>query len=1278
MEVSSPPKRMTRARAAAKATTTPSTAASGARATKSTAAASAKPKPKPNPTSAAAAAKPTVTRTAASMKRKTRADEDEQHEESHQVAPEASTTDTMNKPARTRGRPRKVVGTETEPQPKPDAKSEPEEPAPAVSTEEVAPAPAARATRGRAKKATQDPPKPETEPVKATRTRTKKSTADQDTTAAEPEPPKKTTRGRATSGTASSNAKSAGSICTEATTNPTPGLRSNIVRPASRLGGPTKKSVTFQEPEKENMLPPPHTKAKSKTDTEPVSGMKAKPVRKTATATRATRATAKTTTSAADKKEKPTPLSPKKDGHNRPLSRASNSDDELAAYDKPPPKPLMKGPVKPHSNRKFDFAAPLSASGADTHDHAMDDDDELAGTSVITSPAKRLPSTPFKDALKSPAKRAEGAPTLLFSSNKDDAELHPSPLKTSVLQSPAKRPQAPILAFQAQPAEPTNQSRSPMKMSLFQSPAKRPTSPIKFSAPPSKLAEEFVPSSPIANPVLGAEEQDEPLLEDDADDEAQYEEEPDSIVKPTNLADEKEYSEDIDMSQDHEEDVLESPDQLEFPGRLSAVLPRYADPALKDRMSPLKALSATQLEPLAIEDEVVVARDPESAEVVQEDVMDIDEAVVEEIDRPDSPPADTPPRPAIRPSNSMFGLREKDLLPVDSGDSDDEIVQSVQAGSKFQDDDDTLTFTAAPATPTPGASRTPRSGLPTSAIKNAGRAIRSVSRGSKLGFTPLAKQLSDWRSGSPLKNSHVPASGANEEEYSLIEGSPVGAGQTPVKGTFFDDEMRIRAEMDAGAGSDAEAEMMAAIEADLAAHFDDPEFDDIPVTNEDVELAAEANEMSLLEPDQVEDALETQNHDDSISDASQEYGDENAVPIDPALLGLPVTPVRPSSTRTFNTTTKVPLKPADDSTPRSMKRRSASASRLPAKRPAGPTRNATVISYSPIKESSDEVAVEDDEQYDQLPVTPSKSDIWSSIGTPARTPRRDLNPGLLRGAVVFVDVHTSEGADASTVFVELLTQMGARCVKSWPWNPSSTDNEDLSSSKIGITHVVYKDGGKRTMEKVRESGGVVQCVGVSWVLDCERENEWLEESAYYIDTSLVPRGGARRRKSMEPKALANHNGTLVTPMKQSIGAARDCQTVPNNHMGRRDSTAWMRSPSNRDDDEDIEGADDDEWDGSMLTPVPKTPAPEALHRYVTEMEVTPETPTAEWSVEYSPEKEQMLTRTAPPKQNTFAELGQGLLSQHKDQSVMMRLMAARRKSMQFAPKIASPLSKAWN
>lgn len=163
---------------------------------------------------------------------------------------------------------------------------------------------------------------------------------------------------------------------------------------------------------------------------------------------------------------------------------------------------------------------------------------------------------------------------------------------------------------------------------------------------------------------------------------------------------------------------------------------------------------------------------------------------------------------------------------------------------------------------------------------------------------------------------------------------------------------------------------------------------------------------------------------------------------------------------------------------------------------------------------------------------------------------------------------------------------------------------------------------------------------------------------------------------MEPKALANQNGTLVTPMKQTA-APRDCQTVPNNHVSRRDSTAWMRTPSDRDEDEEMDAVGEDDWDAiGMLTPVPKTPAPETIARYA--MDVTPETPAAQsYAEDDSPEKQDMLMRTAPPKPSLYGELGKGLLGREKDQGVMMRLMAARRKSLQFAPKIASPLSKAW-
>jgi hypothetical protein len=58
-------------------------------------------------------------------------------------------------------------------------------------------------------------------------------------------------------------------------------------------------------------------------------------------------------------------------------------------------------------------------------------------------------------------------------------------------------------------------------------------------------------------------------------------------------------------------------------------------------------------------------------------------------------------------------------------------------------------------------------------------------------------------------------------------------------------------------------------------------------------------------------------------------------------------------------------------------------------------------------------------------------------------------------------------------------------------------------------------------------------------------------------------------------------------------------------------------------------------------------------------------------------RQEKLLRTCPPKRTTFVELGDGILSKEKDERVLMRLMAARRKSLQFAPKVGSPLARTW-
>ena len=175
---------------------------------------------------------------------------------------------------------------------------------------------------------------------------------------------------------------------------------------------------------------------------------------------------------------------------------------------------------------------------------------------------------------------------------------------------------------------------------------------------------------------------------------------------------------------------------------------------------------------------------------------------------------------------------------------------------------------------------------------------------------------------------------------------------------------------------------------------------------------------------------------------------------------------------------------------------------------------------------------------------------------------------------------------------------------------------------------------------------------------------------------------------MEPRALANMNGTLVQTPSRSVStgsAPRESQSAPSTPVNRRrESGLWMRTPD--DESEARDGAEDEdaqyedsEWVAAPLTPVPKTPAPEAIARFAAN--VTPATPSTDVSIDGEDllmSNEHLITRTCPPKTGVFHELGAGILAREKDQGVLMRLMAARRKSLQFAPKVGSPLSKTWN
>ncbi|POS76320.1 hypothetical protein DHEL01_v205294 [Diaporthe helianthi] len=1201
----SPPKRVTRSRVAPRSSATSGTAASAAK-SKSVAAA---PKTRATrtgtaPASATKASTLAAPSTRTSAKRKTRADDDDEDDSEAETAAKRQqpASRTAVRAARGPGRPKKIVDPEPAPNP--------------------APAPA-RAPRGRPPKKLAKEAVKDEQPTRSARTRANSTQNGGDDAAGGAEaavPVKKATRGRPVGSTKTTSAQAT---------------------------KPVKKTVTFAEPDKENLAPSAAIKRKpaATKPAEPTTpGMRAKPVRKP-TAGRATKPAA-TKKLAGDVEDKAMPLSPKKVTQlsaNRDID--TESEDELA-MDRTPARAFRKTPVKPAVAKK------PSDEAQDEKPPADEETDALAPTEstvLLGSPVRRPAPSPFKDSMKSPAKRIDGL-QLGLPTIKESTQSGSSPSKASLFNSPAKRCPVPM-----NPLDLGSSSRheaaiaSPFKQSLFSSPAKRPFSPMKTPRLPEPEPES-VARSPAPTPVL--------LCTPFAASTAEEEEEVDASDADVEPA---EPPVDDEATDDEGDPFISGP---EFNGRMSTVLPRDADPTLTID----EPLGNEPTEGEHDDQETVLLEEEQGREDVQEhnDVEDdhnesmvLDEVVVEGESVTQDSISTTPPNSPPKQALSMFGLQPRETVSFDMS---------------FTESEDDLTRVV-----------TPKSASPTKQMR--GSIMRP--RTSGFGFTPLAQRFDSWQAGSPLKNELKATTPKGAESTSLAD-----ARSSPLKNDFFEAEMSVRPDTEANDSIDEDDPLASVPE------IKDPVVEDISITEEDLELVAEANEMSMMSPEQVESILNLDGRDDTMSDASQEYGDENEVPGGFSHSGtVPVTPQRPLR-REVHTVSKIPLKPADESTPPpqpSLKKRRHSVSRLPVTRPThGLTRSATVISYSPSHKLTVEPAFEEAAEEEETrsragslpPVTPTKSEGWSSAVTPARTPRQDEDPGLLQGAVVFVDVHTVEGADASAIFVELLTQMGARCVKSWNWNPSEED----ASSKIGITHVVYKDGGKRTMEKVRETGGVVQCVGVGWVLDCERENEWLEEAPYYIDTSLVPRGGQRRRKSMEPKALANHNGTLVTDSAMRKASARESQGAPATPApaNRRDSALWMHSPDFEDDEGD-EGEDghfqkfyddhEDWFDNAPLTPVPKTPAPEAIHRFATQ--ATPGG--ADMSLSEADEEEdeelsqeQLIQRTCPPKaQHMYEHLGAGILGRSKDENVVRRLMDARRKSLAFAPKVSSPLAKSW-
>ncbi|CAD0115454.1 unnamed protein product [Aureobasidium uvarum] len=172
----------------------------------------------------------------------------------------------------------------------------------------------------------------------------------------------------------------------------------------------------------------------------------------------------------------------------------------------------------------------------------------------------------------------------------------------------------------------------------------------------------------------------------------------------------------------------------------------------------------------------------------------------------------------------------------------------------------------------------------------------------------------------------------------------------------------------------------------------------------------------------------------------------------------------------------------------------------------------------------------------EAPRTPMKTPLKAAgLATPAVYPMTPHPLQPLKSVTALVEVFTLDGSSASGPFIALLQGLGARTTKSW------SDR---------VTHVVFKDGSPTTLQRVRVSnkdpnGKKIFCVNSRWVTDCERHGTRMDEQAdiYVVDLDEVPRGGRRRRKSMEPAALKNVDGNIVHSNNSSANSSANRKSV---------------------------------------------------------------------------------------------------------------------------------------
>ncbi|KAG9043444.1 hypothetical protein FS837_009530, partial [Tulasnella sp. UAMH 9824] len=176
---------------------------------------------------------------------------------------------------------------------------------------------------------------------------------------------------------------------------------------------------------------------------------------------------------------------------------------------------------------------------------------------------------------------------------------------------------------------------------------------------------------------------------------------------------------------------------------------------------------------------------------------------------------------------------------------------------------------------------------------------------------------------------------------------------------------------------------------------------------------------------------------------------------------------------------------------------------------------------------------DEEEEPEETVTTPPKGKGKGKDSSPnPSTEEVEVVSDCLQGCVIFVDVRTEEGSDASAVFVRMLRQLSAKVI---------------SRPGVTATHYVWKSGLQSTISRyttLEEPKPFL--VGIGWVVKCFEKKERVDEKNYLVNVKEAEViFGHKRRRSLQVKDRSSlMQGLGVSTLHKPTAAAK-ARTVSN-------------------------------------------------------------------------------------------------------------------------------------